>query len=297
MTCPNETNPFKQYYNNMDTQKLPIDLQVNNSYINVFDNIDKDNLRKKSASNVCFSGKKLSAPTRPKLSASSFLIPSSQNSNSSQNVYNCENLTFENKESSHGKQSLCVVQPLRRCRSASPAQFITKMSCNLSNEQQILIRKSWRRVPKQSIGKTIYQKISQKHPELKNLLSTDNNCVDRHFRYFGDMIQCAVDSLGELDKALSPWLNVIGSGHAGFSIKSTHWDAFGEALISSIKQWILSGKDHKETVKAWMKLSCCLIDTLAAASRNGNTINPRLQLLTLLPPNSGASSIHSPTTS
>uniref|UniRef100_A0A0K0FDQ3 GLOBIN domain-containing protein n=1 Tax=Strongyloides venezuelensis TaxID=75913 RepID=A0A0K0FDQ3_STRVS len=299
MTCPNETKTFKQYFEKTEKPNLPIDLRVNNCYVNLGDEDEttKTSLRKKSTPNSYNSNKKLSIPTRPKLSASSFLMPFSQNYNSTHNLHNNEEHGNVNKMTGNGKQSLCASQPLRRCRSASPGQVVTKMLCNLSNDQQALIRKSWRRVPKQSIGKVIYQKMCQKCPELKNFLSTDNNCVERHFKYFGDMIQCTVDSLNDLDTALYPWLNVIGSGHGGFAITTTHWDAFGEALISSIKQWILAGKDHKETVRAWMKLSCSLIDTLAAASRNNNIANPRLQLLSTLPPTGGTSPLHSPTSS
>ncbi|CEF61179.1 Globin family and Globin-like domain and Globin,structural domain-containing protein [Strongyloides ratti] len=299
MNCPKETNAFKEYCPKKGSLVLPVNHQPNNCYINLNDNEESTitNSRKKSTPNSFNAHKKLSTPTRHKLSASSFLMPFSQNFHSTNNLHNSENQTCPNKMSANEKESLYASQQLRRCRSASPAQFITKMVCNLSHEQQALIRKSWRRVPKQNIGKIIYQKIYQKCPELKNFLSSDNNCVERHFRYFGDMLQCTVDSLNELDKALYPWLTVIGSGHAGFAITTAHWDAFGEALISSIKQWILSGKEHKETVRAWMKLSCYLIDTLAAASRNGNTTNPRLQLLSIIPPNSGTSQLTFPTIS
>uniref|UniRef100_A0A0K0EQH9 GLOBIN domain-containing protein n=1 Tax=Strongyloides stercoralis TaxID=6248 RepID=A0A0K0EQH9_STRER len=298
MYCPNGDNNVKEQCSKGKTLILPVKHQSNKCYITLINDEEssKSNVRKKSTPNSYDTHKKLSTPTRPKLSASSFLMPFSQNFHSTHNIHNGENLTHTNKLSLNEKESLNTPN-LRRCRSASPAQFITKMACNLSNEQQALIRKSWRRIPKQNIGKIIYQKIYQKCPELKNFLSSDSHCVERHFKYFGDMIQCTVDSLNDLDNALFPWLTVIGSGHAGFAITASHWDAFGEALISSIKQWILSGKDHKETVRAWMKLSCYLIDILAAASRNGNTTNPRLQLLSILHPNSGPSPLHSPTIS
>uniref|UniRef100_A0AC34PY52 Globin family profile domain-containing protein n=1 Tax=Panagrolaimus sp. JU765 TaxID=591449 RepID=A0AC34PY52_9BILA len=187
--------------------------------------------------------------------------------------------------SASSSKNLAAPRPLRRCRSASPALPRPPL---LTSEQQNLIKKSWQRVPKSSIGKTIYQRMVAKCPEAKKLFMVDNSTISRHERYFADLIQSAVDNLTDMERALQPWLEMIGKGHAGFAIRAKHWDAFGEALVSAISDWIGPGKLHRETVKAWMILSSFFSDQLGAASQksNGDAVNaictPRIQLLTLV---------------
>ncbi|KAE9553048.1 hypothetical protein FO519_003728 [Halicephalobus sp. NKZ332] len=178
-------------------------------------------------------------------------------------------------------------KPLRRCRSASPAPLPRTLL--LSPEQQNLIRKSWQKVSKSNIGKTIYQRMISKCPDSKNLFVVDYSAIQRHEKYFVDVIQSTVDNLDNMERGLEPWLETIGQGHAGFAIKAKHWDAFGEAIVSSISDWIGPGKLHRETVRAWMILSSYISDRLGAAShRSGNSdsvnvmCTPRIQLLTLV---------------
>ncbi|TKR73051.1 hypothetical protein L596_020407 [Steinernema carpocapsae] len=175
-------------------------------------------------------------------------------------------------------------KPLRRCRSASPAPPRAPL---LTPEQQMLLRRSWQRVSKSTIGKTIVNNMILKCPETKSMFgaAADGEAIQRHYKHFVDLIQCAVDNLNDLETALQPWLDTLGKGHAGFSIRTKHWDAFGEAVASSIAEWVGPGRGHKETVKAWMRISCFLADRLSAATRNyhGNPMcTPRIQMLTLL---------------
>uniref|UniRef100_A0A7E4V0X3 GLOBIN domain-containing protein n=1 Tax=Panagrellus redivivus TaxID=6233 RepID=A0A7E4V0X3_PANRE len=179
-------------------------------------------------------------------------------------------------------------RPLRRCRSASPAPPKAPL---LSSEQQNLIRKSWQRVSKTAIGKSIYARMVAKCPDSKALFVNDASAIPRHERYFVDLLQSAVENLNDMERALQPWLECIGKGHSGFSIRARHWDAFGEAVVSAITEWVGPGKTHRETVRAWMLLSSFVSDRLGVASRrsgNGNEVNgnpmctPRIQLLTLV---------------
>uniref|UniRef100_A0AC35UE51 Nuclear receptor domain-containing protein n=1 Tax=Rhabditophanes sp. KR3021 TaxID=114890 RepID=A0AC35UE51_9BILA len=231
-----------------------------------------------------------------KLSTPALIMTSSFNCSNTNvsTIYGNEDKTTINSSPGRANNCLGPPKPLRRCRSATPGTGspFNKNPAHLTVEAQALIKKSWRRVPKNTLGKVIYLKMVDKHPELKTLLSSDEGCVDRHLKYFINMIQCVVDSCHDMGNALLPWLSLLGSGHSGFAIKAKHWDAFSEALLCAVNQWILSGKDHKETVRAWMKVSCFLADVLGNASRSGAVSNPRLQLLTLLPP-SPSSSLHS----
>uniref|UniRef100_A0A914QUL6 Globin family profile domain-containing protein n=1 Tax=Panagrolaimus davidi TaxID=227884 RepID=A0A914QUL6_9BILA len=175
-------------------------------------------------------------------------------------------------------------RPLRRCRSASPAPPKAPL---LTTEQQNLIKKSWQRVSKAHIGKSIYQKMTSKSPDSKSLFLVDYSTISRHERYFVDLIQTAVENLTDMEKALQPWLEMIGKGHSGFAIKSKDWDSFGEAIVTAVAEWILPGKQHRETIRAWMLLSSFISDRLGAASQrpldtSNHICTPRIQLLTLI---------------
>ncbi|MFH4977111.1 hypothetical protein AB6A40_003820, partial [Gnathostoma spinigerum] len=99
------------------------------------------------------------------------------------------------------------------------------------------------------------------------------------------LIQCAVDNLDNIKEALEPWLSTIGKGHAGFSIRMKHWDAFGESIVFAIADCLGYTKKHKDAIKAWMILSCFLTDCLGSASRtspNSLMPAPRIQLYALI---------------
>ncbi|VDM41630.1 unnamed protein product [Toxocara canis] len=173
-------------------------------------------------------------------------------------------------------------KPLRRCRSASPLPPRPPL---LNQDQQVLIKRSWHRVPHSSVGKSIYAHMIARSPDMRAMFGGENNSADRHMRHFLGLLQCAVDNLNDMEKALQPWLDLLGKGHGGFSIRSKHWDAFGEAIVTAVSEWIAPGKSHKDTVKAWMLLSCFLSDRLCAASRiaaNCPMTTPRIQLITLM---------------
>ncbi|MFH4984561.1 hypothetical protein AB6A40_011270 [Gnathostoma spinigerum] len=107
---------------------------------------------------------------------------------------------------------------LRRCRSASP---LPHHSSFLSDDQKALIRKSWKRVPHSTIGKRIYQQMQSRCSDTSVVFGNDLLSVERHLKYFVELIQCAVDNLDNIKEALEPWLSTIGKGHAGFSIRYT----------------------------------------------------------------------------
>uniref|UniRef100_A0A915CME0 Globin family profile domain-containing protein n=1 Tax=Ditylenchus dipsaci TaxID=166011 RepID=A0A915CME0_9BILA len=171
-------------------------------------------------------------------------------------------------------------KPLRRCRSASPAASLRAPL--LTPEQQMLIKKSWQKVSKTVIGRTIYEHMIQKCADTK--IIGDLTAVSRHERYFVDLVQSTIDSLTDMDVALRPWLETIGKGHTGFAITSRHWDAFGEALTSAISGWIGPGKYHRETVRSWRLLFSFISDRLGSALQRSGTycLTPRIQLLTLV---------------
>ncbi|KAH7727869.1 Protein GLB-28 [Aphelenchoides avenae] len=169
-------------------------------------------------------------------------------------------------------------RPLRRCRSASPAVPRAPL---LSHEQQGLIRKSWQRMSKAAIGRAISQKLAERCPDTRSLYS-DPSAMERHDRYFGDLIQSAVDNLTDMDTALKPWLETLGKGHAGFAIKSTHWDAFGEAVVAATSEWIGRGKAHRETARSWVLLASFIADRLGSASQGVPMCTPRIHLITLV---------------
>uniref|UniRef100_A0A915BZK3 Globin family profile domain-containing protein n=1 Tax=Parascaris univalens TaxID=6257 RepID=A0A915BZK3_PARUN len=157
-----------------------------------------------------------------------------------------------------------VPKPLRRCRSASP---LPPRSPLLSQDQQVLIKRSWHRVPRSSVGDSIYTHMIARCPDMRSMFGGDSSSADRHMRHFVGLLQCAVDNLNDMEKALQPWLDLLGKGHGGFPIRSKHWDAFGEAIVTAVSEWIAPGRSHKDTVKAWMLLSSFLSDRLSAASR------------------------------
>ncbi|KAI6205391.1 GLOBIN domain-containing protein [Aphelenchoides besseyi] len=170
-------------------------------------------------------------------------------------------------------------RPLRRCRSASPAL----RSNLLTAEQQILLRKSFSNINKKTLGHSIYVAMTHKCPELPRIFGANCSEVERHERYFVDLIQSTIDNLVDLEGDLKSWL-LIGRAHAGFAIRSKHWDAFGEALVSSVTEWIGPGRQHKETIRAWMILASFVADRLsAAANSTGSPFStPRIQLMTLV---------------
>ncbi|VDK47924.1 unnamed protein product [Anisakis simplex] len=209
------------------------------------------------------------------------------------------------------EKSRLAPKTLRRCRSASP---LPPRSPLLNQEQQLLInvlvsfawcqklmhsrsksitnlkettllRRSWHRVPHSAVGKSIYAHMISRSPDMRTMFGGDNNAADRHMRHFLGLLQCVVDNLNDMEEALHPWLDLLGKGHGGFSIRSKHWDAFGEAIVTTVSEWIAPGRNHKDTVKAWMILSSFLSDRLSAASRvaaNCPMTAPRIQLITLM---------------
>ncbi|KAI6173463.1 GLOBIN domain-containing protein [Aphelenchoides besseyi] len=169
-------------------------------------------------------------------------------------------------------------RPLRRCRSASPAL----RSNLLTAEQQLLLRKSFSNINKKTLGHSIYVAMTHKCPELPKLFGQNCSEVERHERYFVDLIQSTIDNLVDLEGALQPWLAMVGHFHAGFAIRSKHWDAFGEAVVSSVTEWIGPGRHHKETIRAWMILASFAADRLSAASNLTGSPFSTLQLMTLV---------------
>ncbi|KAI6244129.1 GLOBIN domain-containing protein [Aphelenchoides fujianensis] len=171
-------------------------------------------------------------------------------------------------------------RPLRRCRSASPA---LPRPAFLTADQQALLRKSWSRTSKTAIGRSIYVAMNNKCPDLPKLFGADSGEIDRHERFFVDLIQSTMDNLadeGELEASLS----MVGKAHNGFSIRAKHWDAFGEALVAVLTEWIGPGRQHKETIRAWILFATFMADRLSAAANSGGSpfSTPRLQLLTFV---------------
>lgn len=84
---------------------------------------------------------------------------------------------------------------------------------------------------------------------MPKFFETNNGVVERHQRYFIDLIQSSIDNIADIDGALKPWLETIAKAHTGFAIKSKHWDAFTEAMLSNINEWIMPGRTHRETTR------------------------------------------------
>ncbi|CAJ0575202.1 unnamed protein product, partial [Mesorhabditis spiculigera] len=177
------------------------------------------------------------------------------------------------------------VKPLRRTRSARSASPAVHRSVHITADHGVLIKKTWQRVPKNQFGETLIQDLANRIG--RESFGPDPTSYERHARHFVDLIQSAVDNLADLEEALKPWLTVLGRGHVGFRIKSKHWDSFGESVLATVSIYIGPGRQHKETVKAWMLLSSFLADRLGAACRSTNLspmVTPRLQLMTFVQP-------------
>jgi hemoglobin-like flavoprotein len=112
----------------------------------------------------------------------------------------------------------------------------------------------------------------------------NNEVVIRHQRYFVELIQSSVDNLADIDGQLKPWFETIAKAHTGFSIRSKHWDAFIDAILTNISEWIGPSRNHKETIRSWMILCSYIADRLssAASSSSSPVFIPRLQLLNLV---------------
>lgn len=171
---------------------------------------------------------------------------------------------------------------LRRSRSASPS-----MPFLLTSEQQQIIRKSWTRVPKAKIGKAINEEMISRYGGSSKDLFPAEDILERHSRYFIDLIQSAVDNLSDLEGGLQGWLELIGKGHSKFEIKTKHWECFGEALSGVISSFLGKCSKRRETMHSWHKLFSFITDRLVLAStsyRNSNYEfnSPRIQLLKLV---------------
>lgn len=73
-------------------------------------------------------------------------------------------------------------------------------------------------MPKAKIGDAIYTGMVTRCSDAKTMFG-DVTSLDRHLRHFAGLLQCAVDNLNDMEVALQPWLEMIGKGHAGFSIR------------------------------------------------------------------------------
>ncbi|CAI5454819.1 unnamed protein product [Caenorhabditis angaria] len=175
---------------------------------------------------------------------------------------------------------LFAPRPLRRCRSASPVPPLRPPI--MSTERQNLLKKSWSRIPRQQFGKSVLQAFIQSSG-IDRSLFVDTDTEQRHIKHFIDLVHSCIENLSDLETALKPWLDTIGRGHVGFKITAKHWEKFGESVLSTMSEWIGPGRNHKETIKAWMVLSSFLADRLSAASRiaaHSPMLTPRVQLLT-----------------
>lgn len=56
-----------------------------------------------------------------------------------------------------------------------------------------------------------------KCPAVRGIFASDVTTIERHQRYFVDLIQNSIDNLNDLETALK--LEMIGKGHQGFAIK------------------------------------------------------------------------------
>lgn len=112
----------------------------------------------------------------------------------------------------------------------------------------------------------------------------NNECVIRHQRFFVELIQSSVDNLADVDGQLKPWFDKIAKAHTGFSIKSKHWDAFIDAILTNISEWVGPSRTHKETIRSWIILWSYIADRLTSAASQSNSpvFIPRIQLLNMV---------------
>lgn len=80
-------------------------------------------------------------------------------------------------------------------------------------------RRSWQKLSQTALGQTIYTKMTNLNGKMEQLLNNDSNLIDRHKRYFSELLQCAVDNLDSTEETLKAFLELIGKGHAGFKIR------------------------------------------------------------------------------
>ncbi|KAL3075194.1 hypothetical protein niasHS_013417 [Heterodera schachtii] len=204
-------------------------------------------------------------------------------------------------------------QLLRRSRSASPITSMQRLKLQqqyhlgvlLSHDQQMLIRKSWLKIPKAAFGKAVFEHMIGACPAVVRLFDppADASTIVRHQRYFTELVQRVVDAFlrptleqcSESERPLAQWLELIGQRHAQFKVKRAHWDCLGEALTDAVCHWLPPGRQRRETVHAWRVMLSFISDRLGtqtpSAGHHGPTAcqmhHPRIELLQLIADGTG----------
>lgn len=133
----------------------------------------------------------------------------------------------------------------------------------MTPEDIALVRASWARVAPiaDTAASMFYERMFALDPSLRPLFASTEPAAQR--RKLVQALALAVASLDQLD-ALVPTLEALGSRHAGYGARDSHYDTVGRALIDTLEQG-LGEAWTPETAAAWTKAYGIVASTIKRA--------------------------------
>jgi methyl-accepting chemotaxis protein len=134
------------------------------------------------------------------------------------------------------------------------------------NTNQIqLVQQSWKKVEPiaEQAANIFYTTLFKKDPSLQALFKTD---LKEQGKKLMSMIGSAVGLLNNLDK-LVPIAQQLGKRHAGYGVKTSHYDTVGAALLETLEAG-LGNEFNSEVKQAWSAVYSVLAKTMIDAAND-----------------------------
>jgi hemoglobin-like flavoprotein len=107
------------------------------------------------------------------------------------------------------------------------------------------------------VGRTFYDRLFEINPEIRKLFTGN---MESQGERFMDMIGAAVAGLDDLE-ALLPVVRQLGARHRKYGVETSHYGAFAEALIWTLKQGHADAFTP-EVRTAWVNVYGVLAETM-----------------------------------
>jgi hemoglobin-like flavoprotein len=141
----------------------------------------------------------------------------------------------------------------------------------LTNEQIILVKRSWRifrGISPAVVGDLFYSKLFADNPALRKMFPGD---MQQQYQKLIDMLNAVVSRLDKPDE-LTEEIAAMAHRHADYGVRPAHYKLVGTALLWTLQKGM--GRDWNDDVKnAWATcynlLAGTMISSVAAAAKPG----------------------------
>ena len=131
----------------------------------------------------------------------------------------------------------------------------------MTPNQISLVQKSFDTVPAEAAAELFYARLFELDPSLRPLFKGDMKVQGQKLM---DMIAAAVEGLSDLE-TIVPAVQDLGVRHAGYGVKTGHYDTVGSALLWTLEKGL--GEQFTDDVReAWTDAYTLLSTTMIDAA-------------------------------